>query len=377
MNVLILSGRFGMGHVKAAAAIEEKIQSKGKIQSAELSVRTVDLIEYLFPHLSCGIYGGFRLLVSRCSHLYNLLNKTAEKTGATPLKAAACYKIRRLLAETDADLVLSVLPVCTQYFAAYKRESGCQIPFYTYVTDIPFHNEWYAAECDHYFVGARSTKEAFLFKGVPSSAVTVCGIPVRKSFRDVKRSLSAPSSRKKQILIMGGGLGLLPLHEKLLQALNARSDWNVTLITGRNRHLQRFVQKKYPRIQALGCVKNVCGCMQQADLLVTKPGGISTFEAIAARLPIFIVDPFLEQEIGNARFIESAGIGEVIWDRGRANSALSDEDAAEIMRRLSALLDDPAALQRMQRQMQQFSQSFGSFDPLDYYTKEAASYGMA
>ena len=67
----------------------------------------------------------------------------------------------------------------------------------------------------------------------------------------------------------------------------------------------------------------------------------------------------------------------MIWDRGRANSALSDEDAAEIMRRLSALLDDPAALQRMQRQMQQFSQSFGSFDPLDYYTKEAASYGMA
>lgn len=370
MNILILSGHFGMGHIKAAAAIEEALGAK------EASVRTVDLIEYLFPHVSGGVYKGFRLLVSRCCGLYNLLNKAAERTGAAPLKAAACHKIGRLLAETEADLVISVLPVCTQYFAAYKRTSGCRVPLYTYVTDIPFHPEWFAAECDHYFVGAHTTKEALLFRGVPSSAVTVCGIPVRKGFRPAREESSVSVSRKKRILVMGGGFGLLPFHKKILQALDAQRDWDVTLIAGSNRRLQRFVQKNYPNIHALGCVQNVSRFMQQADLLITKPGGITIFEAIAARLPLFVVDPFLEQEIGNAQFIEHIGIGEVVWNRGRAKARLSDRDAAAILQRLAALLRDPAALQQMRKRMQYFSQSFRSSDPLDYFQKEEVIYEL-
>ena len=370
MNILILSGHFGMGHIKAAAAIEERIRKE------DVSVRTVDLIEYLFPRLSGGVYKGFRLLVSRCCGLYNVLNKAAERTGAAPLKAAACHKIGRLLAETEADLVISVLPVCTQYFAAYKRATGCAVPLYTYVTDIPFHPEWFSAECDHYFVGAHATKEALLFRGVPSSAVTVCGIPVGKGFAPAGTESSVPVPRKKRILVMGGGFGLLPFHKKILQALDAQSDWEVTLIAGSNRRLRRYVQRHYPNIHALGCVQNVSRFMQQADLLITKPGGITIFESIAARLPLFVVDPFLEQEIGNAQFIERIGIGEVIWNRGRANARLRDQDAEKILQRLAALLRDPAALQEMRRRMGYFSQSFRSSDPLDYYHKEEVAYEL-
>ena len=174
MNILILSGRFGMGHIKAAAAIEEKVRARGE----QVHVQTVDLVSYLFPHTSNSIYGGFHLMVSYCAELYNMLNKAVERTGAAPLKKASCRKIHRLLAETKADLIISVLPICTQYFAAYKQISGCQLPLYTYITDIPFHKEWYADACDRYFVGARSTKEALLFQGVPAESITVCGIPV-------------------------------------------------------------------------------------------------------------------------------------------------------------------------------------------------------
>ena len=127
MNILILSGRFGMGHIKAAAAIEEKVRARGE----QVHVQTVDLVSYLFPHTSNSIYGGFHLMVSYCAELYNMLNKAVERTGAAPLKKASCRKIHRLLAETKADLIISVLPICTQYFAAYKQISGCQLPLYT------------------------------------------------------------------------------------------------------------------------------------------------------------------------------------------------------------------------------------------------------
>ena len=107
MNILILSGRFGMGHIKAAAAIEEKVRARGE----QVHVQTVDLVSYLFPHTSNSIYGGFHLMVSYCAELYNMLNKAVERTGAAPLKKASCRKIHRLLAETKADLIISVLPI--------------------------------------------------------------------------------------------------------------------------------------------------------------------------------------------------------------------------------------------------------------------------
>ncbi len=376
MNILILSGRFGMGHIKAAAAIEEKVRARGE----QVHVQTVDLVSYLFPHTSNSIYGGFHLMVSYCAELYNMLKKAVERTGAAPLKKASCRKIHRLLAETKADLIISVLPICTQYFAAYKQISGCQLPLYTYITDIPFHKEWYADACDRYFVGARSTKEALLFQGVPAESITVCGIPVLSAFCESsqkKSQISCADAAKKRLLLMGGGFGLLPLHEKILLRMQERSDWEITVITGNNHRLRKYLQRHFPQIQALGFVDNVCDYMQRADLLITKPGGISTFEAIAARLPLFVIDPLLEQEIGNAQFIETAGFGTVIWGCGSAKKALSDAKADEILNRMSTLLSSPLALRQCRTRMQGLSQSFDSFCPLDYYKEEGKNYNVA
>lgn len=176
---------------------------------------------------------------------------------------------------------------------------------------------------------------------------------------------------------MGGGFGLLPLHEKILLRMQERGDWEITAITGNNHRLRKYLQRHFPQIQALGFVDNVCDYMQRADLLITKPGGISTFEAIAARLPLFVIDPLLGQEIGNAQFIETAGFGTVIWGCGSAKKALSDAKADEILNRMSTLLSSPLALRQCRTRMQGLSQSFDSFCPLDYYKEEGKTYDAA
>lgn len=373
MNILILTGRFGMGHIKAAAAVKEQILA----QKPEAVVHTVDLMDYLFPYCSSAIYKGFGLLVSRYSNLYNLINQAAGKSGSAPLKSVLRGKVRKLLAKTEADLVISVLPVCAQYISAYKQTTGCRIPLYTYITDITFHNEWYAPLCDFYFVGDQQTKDALLFKGVPSSKVCISGIPVAKSFH---RSLSEKDQGKTstlvdpvykknpdskvRLLIMGGGLGLLPLHPRILQKINDDPQMDAILVAGKNSHLEEQASMQYPNIHVLGYTDNVDMLMARSDIFITKPGGISTFEAIASKTPLFVINPFLEQEIGNAQFIQRNKIGKVLWG-GAASANLSEEEAEKIFRELKAVAKNRKMLQTMKENLQILENTFETKCPTD------------
>ncbi|MGN1143610.1 MAG: glycosyltransferase [Anaerovoracaceae bacterium] len=386
MNILIFTGRFGMGHIKAAGAIAEQLRQT----AGDVRVDTVDFMELLFPTLSSGIYKGFQLLVSRCSGLYNDLNRIAGRYGDVPMKNALLRKIDRLLALYQPDLIIATLPICGQYISAYKVRRCCKVPMYTYITDITVHEEWLSAGTDLYFVGDETTRNALLSRGIPSDKILVTGIPVSQAFHragDLKAETAAKakmsetaakvkmsetatkaegaetaykvgtkSGKKKHLLVMGGGLGLIPGGLRLLQDLSRSPFLAITLIAGSNQKLAEQVRAACPAVQTLGYTDQVARYMQQADLLITKPGGITTFEAIASRTPLYVVCPFLEQEKGNAHFIENAGIGRVLWDNN------SDVGAD-----LLSLLFDTHRLSAMKENMERLSASFLPVSPLDCY----------
>lgn len=307
MNILILTGRFGMGHIKAAEAIKENIL-KEENNKAEI----IDFMDYMFPTMSRGIYTGFNFLVSKCSGLYNSMNKSAGKFSTVPLKTTVTSKIDKLIKEYQADAIVVTFPVCNQYISAYKRMRQRDIPLYTYITDITAHEEWLSPRTDRYFVGDMITKNTLISRGVEESRISVTGIPVRKQFhKDVETRVK---ESKKDILIMGGGLGLIPSSGNLLKKLNKREDINVTVIAGRNCKLEKMIRSEYSNLKAVGYTDRVDEYMKKADLIVSKAGGITTFEAIASKTPLYIIRPFLEQELGNARYIEEHNIGRVLWD---------------------------------------------------------------
>lgn len=385
MNILILTGRFGMGHISAAKAIEEDIRST----SIDVRVTTVDFMEYLFPQLSTAIYSGFYFVVSRCASVYNQLNRAAGKYGDVPLKRTLTGKIDRLFAAYKPDLIVATLPICGQYISAYKARRGLTVPLYTYVTDITVHEEWIADSTDLYFVGDRSTKNALISRGVPSNKILITGIPVRKAFhcggdsssaqgvstaiglstaqgasvaqgassaRQENLSSCASTDKPTRILIMGGGLGLIPCSEKLLNALNDAPGLSVTLIAGKNESLEKAARREYPNIRVIGFTDQVDKYMKEAHLVLTKPGGITTFEAIATRTPLYVVLPFLEQEKGNAQFIENSNIGRVIWRKD-----------TDIIADLFDLLSDEHLLRTMARNMDALTASYSPVNPLEYY----------
>ena len=346
LRVMILTGRFGMGHCAAAEALRQEILAR----EPQADVQVVDVIDYLFPMSSRRIYEGFTFLVKRCSWVYNLLNRAAGARVKAPLQRPILKKMDRLL--DGVDLVIATMPVCSQYVAAYRRLRKNSIPLYTYVTDVTVHDEWIAPGTDLYFAADERSRQQLIAKGVEPARVVISGIPVRQDFHR-----GQPVARDgKHVLIMGGGLGLIPEADALLEALSRREDLHVTVIAGHNERLLRRVRQMYPGVEAVGFTDKVADYMRRADLIVTKSGGITTFEAIYAQTPLYILRPFLMQEVGNAHFIEQQGIGWVGWQK---NDGATVND-------VTAMLASPQLLEQMRRNMRAMRSRWADLSPLTY-----------
>ena len=114
MHVLIFTGQFGMGHIAAAQAVQEEILR----QEPTASVTVLDIVEDCFPQLHRLVYGCFDFTVNYCSGVYNMLNRMAGRYRCTPMKRTMVQKLDQLLYESQADLVISTLPLSSQYISA-------------------------------------------------------------------------------------------------------------------------------------------------------------------------------------------------------------------------------------------------------------------
>lgn len=320
MNILILTGRFGMGHYSVAEALEEEI----KLDYKNVNVKTIDIIDYIFPNANKRIYELFEIMVRKYSSIYNAYSGFMDKKVKMPMKNSIAKKISKLIDDNSVDLVLSTLPMASQMVSVYKEITGSRLPLYTYITDISSHEEWISKHTDFYFVGAKESKKNLALKGINNNQIIVSGIPVRKSFRLEEIELDKEKD-KFEILIMGGGLGLLPSADEVIKKLSTCDNVHITIITGKNNILKEEIEKKYPKVDVIGYTKEVHHYMKKADLLITKSGGITTFEAINSKTPMFIIKPFLKQEVGNAQFIASENLGRVVWydDTDIANDIIS------------------------------------------------------
>lgn len=317
MNVLILTGNFGMGHVSAAKAIEEEI----KKEYEESHVCVLDLVEFMLPYTNRAVYGGFNLLASRYHRLYNALNRIDDYVPSLPLQNQFTERFKELLGIYSPDLLISTWPVGSRYIGAYKRITGDAIPYITCITDISSHSEWLSEATSAYMVGDERSKLEMCKKGVDEEKIFVGGVPVGQRFKNCGYSAE---NEKKEVLIMGGGLGLIPGAEEMLAWFEEESDVHVTVITGHNEKLRKALQGRFKNTDVLGYSKNIDLHMKKADIIISKAGGITMFEAIHTETPIFVPKPFLEQEKNNAEYIERMGIGKVIGRKGDLRQEICD-----------------------------------------------------
>lgn len=314
MNILILTGRFGMGHYSTAISLKQEILR----DIDESHVRIIDIVDYMTPKFQKIIYSGFNLLVQRASGLYNFVYRNTTDLGVTismPFANILISKVERLINETNPDIVISTLPLCSKIISEYKERTLSNLPLVTCITDISAHSEWINPKTDLYFVATDIVKDRLFDAGIPVRNILVSGIPVKEQFKELYDKRTRSRRKGKKILIMGGGLGLIPLEDSFYDMLSKTDDLEVTIIAGGNKRIYDRLFGRYANITLIGYTDRVYEYMADSDLIISKAGGITLFESIYAGLPMLVLCPFLEQEKNNAHFIEDKFIGKVIWDK--------------------------------------------------------------
>lgn len=309
-----------------------------------------DSYRYAASLFSKVVSDGYIGMVRTIPQLYGLIYDRAERaTVAGGFRKWAAEFTARNIAGLIERLRPSVV-VCTHAFpcgvmSAYKRLYDPSIVVMGIVTDFVVHPFWIYKNVDAYAVATPEIRAAMAARGVDPQRIGVDGIPVDRRFgvppddrRALRERLGLDADRAVA-LVMGGGLGLGPVARAThALAANARGVQPVVIV-GKNRRLERRLIEQARRddsdVRVLGFVDNVFDWMHAADVLITKPGGLTTSEALAAGVPLFLLPPLPGQEERNVRYLTGSG------------AALRVATPGELAASLDAVLDGRPAVRRL------------------------------
>jgi len=328
MKILILTAKYGMGHMSASMSIKEDIE---KFHTSA-RVEVIDFYEYSMPFLAKYMYIGFKSILKYAQPLYikfyesNDREKTNTDINTDIIVRKFASMMAKLVSQENPDLIISTFPVISQGVSYYKEVYGDDIPLITCITDVSSHYEWINPHTDSYLVACEQLKEKLVMRGVARDKIHVYGIPVGGAFKEVRQGNEVILSQKKkanlsdmkdykktkELLIIGGGLGILPEEERFYQELDKIGNIHTTLVVGNNLELYDLLHGKFDNIDVLGFTDRVADLMEGADCVMTKPGGITVFEAIYTMTPIISFNTKLPNELRNQDFIVDEDLGIVL-----------------------------------------------------------------
>jgi processive 1,2-diacylglycerol beta-glucosyltransferase len=313
-RVLFLSAAVGVGHTAAAEAVRSALIAR----DPTLETHTVDSYRYAASIFAKIVADGYIGMVKTVPQVYRYIYDRAERATHVPnmrrfVSRYTAANLRKLVVDLKPDLV-----VCTHAFpcgvmSEYKRQFDPDLPVVGIVTDFVVHPFWIYPNIDAYSVATPEMALALTSRGVAPERVLLSGIPVDARFGrarlpvDRLRAELALPRGLPLVLIMGGGVGIGPL-DKMMRALgNVDVPLAAAVIVGRNKQLERRVtaaaeRTAYP-LRVFGFVNNVFDYMHAADVLLTKPGGLTSSEALAAGVPMILVKPLPGQEERNTRYL--------------------------------------------------------------------------
>ncbi len=348
---LLLCAPFGSGHRRAAEAIAEALYSQDETNECKIT----DLFTYLPRPLLDVILGGYRQMLRYAPGVYRMLYHRGDRVGGASLVEHITEPIFRekLWREVEAyqpDAVCCSHATPTGVMGKLAVSGRIAVPITAVVTDYTAHRLWMRDGITEYFVAHEELKDRFFYSGYCGGRVTVSGMPVSRAFRRGKE-------RGREILVMGGGFGLMETLPILRALMRAGLDCPVRIIAGseeKREELLRQTAKIRSSVILEGHSTKVYEAMRKAKLLITKPGAMTAAEAMVTGVPLLFFAPLPGQEEINAAFLtekraaflarnedeltELIGILDNDTDgwRGRmlsAQRAIAREEAADIIAR--------------------------------------------
>ena len=309
-KVLILSASAGAGHVRAAQAIERAIIETGAAEQ----IRHVDTLEYtnkVFRNLYSKAYIE---MVNKMPDVLGWLYDQFDKPWKNERRRLAFDKLNtrpfvRMLHEYQPDII-----ICTHFLPAeiiswLKAKERLATRQAIVVTDFDVHAMWLCHHFEQYFVAMDETRAHLEKLGIPPSKITVSGIPIDPVFSNSydKREMRSKHGLKQDrttILISAGGFGVGSIKHLLRSLLGLKHTAQVVAICGRNEELRSELEQTAGNnnvsVKVVGYTKEMHEYMAASDILLGKPGGLTTSEALAMGLVFVIVNPIPGQEERNS-----------------------------------------------------------------------------
>ncbi|HEY0457045.1 MAG TPA: glycosyltransferase [Verrucomicrobiae bacterium] len=320
MRVLIATVTAGAGHLQAAAALEEA----WKTIRPNDTLQKLDVLNFT-PRLYRKVYlEGYIKIVEHAPELWGHVFKKTDN----PALVRKLGRSRRTLAKFTKGKFIRQLKkfkphvvLCTHYMPleimgllrskAHIKPEPLTVSI---ITDFEAHALWMEPGVNLYCVAADETKARLVARGVPEENVSVTGIPIAGKF---SRTIDSAAVRKRYglrddlpiLLVLGGGFGMGPVAGIMQQLNKLETPVQIIVVCGRNEELRRelaVVERRHPT-HVMGFVANMEEFLAVADLVLTKPGGLTTSEALALGKPIFVLNPIPGQEAANSDFLLEHG----------------------------------------------------------------------
>lgn len=325
-KILIISSDTGGGHRSAAAAIVAGVQKF--LEGESYAVRVVRAVEESH-HLTARLVRLYNWLLQNRQHwmkyLYWCVNRLRPETREFFHKRCVRY-VSELFERWCPHIVVSVHPLTQHIFARVLKELKLadRIPLVSVVTD-PCYGFWRGWACDDvtlYLVASDEARRQLIDYGVAPDKIKISGMPVHPKFsypgeeaaQAARRALGLDAN-KFTVFVNAGWAGGGNIPQIFRELIHGELDVQAIFLAGKNEDLRVAAESlaseaAFP-IKVIGYSDEVEKLMSAANVMISKLGGLTTFEALACRVPIIadvITDP-MPQEAGAANLIENRGAG--------------------------------------------------------------------
>lgn len=318
MKVLILSCNTGQGHNSAALAVYENLRSH------QVECEFMDALLFAGKRTSNAVSKTYINVASKTPHIFGLAYRAGGFISNTKTKSPVYFantryakQMYQYITGNHYNIVITshLFPAQTLTYIKHKYKWNVfTIAIATDYTSIPF---WEETNMDYYVIGHPDLISEFRRKGIPEQKLLPLGIPVSANFctklpkEEARKQLELPLD-SFIVLIMSGSMGFGHLSP-LISSFLKQTEGNVTIVVmgGNNDELKSSLRDRFaqaPQVQILDFTSQVSLYMDSADLLYTKPGGLTSTEALVKNIPFIHTAPIPGCETKNARFFASHGM---------------------------------------------------------------------
>jgi processive 1,2-diacylglycerol beta-glucosyltransferase len=363
-RVLILSASAGAGHIRSAQAIEAAFTTMGAAEE----VRHVDTLQHTNP-LFRNLYSKLYLdMVDKMPEVLGWLYDQSDKPWKSERRKLAFDKLNtrpfvKLLEQYQPEITVCTHSLPAEIISWLATKERLVIPQAIVITDFDVHALWLCRHYEHYFVAMDETRAHLEALGVLARNVTVSGIPIDPVFAEPKDRLAMRAkhgldAERKILLLSAGGFGVGRLETLITSLLRLQHPAQIVAVCGRNAELKdelerqaRSLRSGHPvGIKVLGYTTQMDELMAAADLVVGKPGGLTTSEALARGLVFVVVNPIPGQEERNSDHLLEEG------------AAIRCNNLPVLAYKIDRLLDDPARLTAMRANALRLARPRAAYD---------------